>query len=712
MIENTFGMNIVPENEVQRLEALKRYLITDTPSEESFDGIARLAAQIFNAPISLLSLVDADSVFFKANIGMGKATHANRGKSLCALAILDEKVTVFEDALKEPCLMSNPNVIGDFGLRFYAGAPLITHDGFMIGTLCIIDKKTRVFTESDRKILENLAKTAMDQIELRRSALDTIDQLTQTNIELTTARQDLENAVHELAEFNIEIEATNDELNKVNTELSRAYDLTVVLNSNLEKSEQRLKSFISKAPVAFGILAGRELMIEVANDVILKIWNKTREVIGQPLAEVISQEKDRTYMDILDNVFTSGTTYTDDAAHVEVKSNGISSDCYYDFIYEPLKDELGQTVAIIVIANDVTDRIIKRKKLEEVNQQLQIALHAGQLGSYKLDLKNYRMESSEICRANYGISGDARFDLDDLMQVIIPEHREMVTRNIREAVKNRLPYRAEYQIRWPDGSLHWMSASGLPDYDAEGNPVSMIGVTLDITKRKNYEAQKDDFLGIASHELKTPITSLKATIQLLTRLKEKPDHEMLPRLVDQAANSMEKLNALVDDLLNMHRISEGQLELEKESFNVHQMLSNCCNDIRFAGKYNLTISGDPQAAVFADEHRIEQVLVNFVNNAVKYAPHSRDIQLGIETAEGYVKVSVKDNGDGIDPSVQPYIFDRYYRANHKGRKYSGLGLGLYISSEIIRRHNGEIGVESQPGQGSTFWFTLPAAAPV
>jgi len=711
MIENTFGMNIVPENEAQRLEALKRYRITDTPSEDSFDGIAKLAAQIFNAPISLLSLVDAESVFFKANIGMGKATHANRGKSLCALAILDEKVTVFEDALKEPCLMSNPNVIGDFGLRFYAGAPLITHDGFLIGTLCIIDKKTRIFTESDRKILENLAKTAMDQIELRRSALDTIDQLTQANIQLSTAQKDLENAVYELAEFNIEIEATNDELNKVNTELSRAYDVTVILNSNLEKSEQRLKSFISKAPVAFGILAGSEMTIEVANEVILKIWGKTGEIIGQPFIQVMPEHENRPYADIFDRVFASGISYADAAVHIAITSDGTSADCYYDFIYEPMKDKLGQTVAIIVIATDVTDRILKRKKLEEVNQQLQIALHAGQLGSYKLDLRTCKMDSSEICRANYGVSADARFDLEDLMQVIIPEHRDMVTKNISEAVKNRLPYRAEYQIRWPDGSLHWMSASGLPGYDAEGNPVTMIGVTLDITKRKNYEAQKDDFLGIASHELKTPITSLKATIQLLSRLKEKQNHEMLPRLVDQAANSMEKLNALVDDLLNMHRISEGQLELEKESFNVYTLLENCCNDIRFAGKYNLMISGDAEAAVFADEHRIEQVVVNFVNNAVKYAPRSRDIYLNIEPADGYVRISVRDNGDGIDPAIQPYIFDRYYRADHKGKKYSGLGLGLYISSEIIKRHAGEIGVESRPGQGSTFWFTLPAALP-
>lgn len=709
MIENTFGINIVPENEAGRLDALKRYRITDTPSEESFDGIARLAAQIFNTPVSLLSLVDAESVFFKANVGMGKATRANRGKSLCALAVLDEKVTVFEDALKEPCLIANPNVTGDFGLRFYAGAPLITHDGFLIGTLCIIDQKSRLFSDAERLILEGLAKTAMDHIELRRSSLDTIDEVKQVNSQLNKTRKNLEQAVHELAEFNMEMEATNDELNKVNNELSKSYDLTVLLNTSLKNSEQRLKSFISKAPVAFGILAGRELMIEVANDMILKVWGKTGSVIGMPLAKALPELEGQPYLSILDGVFTSGNVYTGDTAHVKLEYEGIINDCYFDFIYEPLKNEHGETVAIIVIANEVTYRINKKKKLEELNQQLQIALHAGRLGSYNLDLKTGIMSCSEICKANYGVANEDPFNFEDLMNSILPEYREYVKKEVDNAIKNALPYHAEYMIRWPDGSLHWMSASGLPSYDSEGNPAHMIGVTIDITKRKNYEAQKDNFLGIASHELKTPITSLKATIQLLTRMKGNPGHEMIPRLIDQAAGSMKKLNALVDDLLNMHRISEGQLELKKEIFNVSKMLDNCCNDIRFIGKYNLVIDGDREASVFADENRIEQVVVNFVNNAVKYAPNSRDIYLFIETVDnGLVKVSVKDNGDGIDPAIQPFIFDRYYRANHQGKKYSGLGLGLYISSEIIKRHEGDIGVESTLGEGSRFWFTLPA----
>lgn len=707
MIENTFGINIVPKNEAERLEALQRYRITDSPSEDSFDGIARLATQIFNVPISLLSLVDAESVFFKANIGMGKAKEANRGKSLCALAVLDKEVTVFEDALKEPCLMANPNVIGDFGLRFYAGAPLITHDGFLIGTLCVIDQKTREFSLADRKILEGLAKAAMDQIELRRSSLDTIDELQKSNFRLNSIQLDLESAVEELAAINEEMEATNEELNTANENVIKSYDLTVQLNKNLQTSELRLKSFISKAPVAFGILTGSELKIEVANDMILKIWGKNQKIIGQPLAEALPELKEQPYLDILADVFTSGNPYTGDTASVKLESDGVLKECYFDFIYEPLKDEDDKTVAIIVIANEVTERINKKYELEELNQQLEIALYAGQLGSYNLDLISGKINSSSQCKANYGLPGDYTFDFDNLIQIILPEYRDALKEKINQSIENHSPFNAEYLVRWPDESLHWINASGILSFDETGTATHMIGVTVDITKRKNYEAQKDDFLSIASHELKTPITSLKASIQLLTRLKDKPTHEMVPKLIDQSSKSLDKLSTLVDDLLNINRLSGGNLELTKETFTVSEMLGTCCDDIRITGKHHLIVKGDLDATIFADEQRIDQVVVNFVNNAVKYAPLSKEIHLIVNQLEDCVKITVKDHGDGIDPEIQPLLFDRYYRANHKGKTYSGLGLGLYISAEIIKRHGGEIGVDSVLGEGSSFWFTLP-----
>lgn len=702
MIENTFGINIVPDNDVSRIEALHRYRIVDTPSEDSFDGIAKLATKIFNVPISLLSLVDAESVFFKANVGMGKAKEANRGKSLCALAVLDKKVTVFEDALKEPCLMANPNVVGDFGLRFYAGAPLITHDGFLIGTLCIIDKKVRQFSETDRVILEGLAKTAMDQIELRLSSLNTIEKFELANDNLRATQLELKESVEKLA-------AINEELSTANENISHSYDMTVLLNRSLRDSELRFKSFINKAPIAFGILNGKELIIEVANDMILKVWGKTNKVINKPLEVALPELKGQPYLDILANVFASGKTYVGESAAVKISYNGELKECFFDFIYEPIKNESGETSAIIVIANDVTDRISRKLELERVNNQLQIALHAGELGSYTLDIATGKMTCSNQCKKNFGLSENERFDFEDLMKAIVPEYREHVQQKVEEAIKTNSVYHAEYLIAWPDNTLHWINASGLPDYDADGNPARMNGVTVDITKRKNYERQKDDFLSIASHELKTPITSLKASIQLLSKLKNTPNHEMIPRLIDQSAKSMDKLNALVDDLLNINRVSDGQLELTKETFTVSEMLNLCCNHVRMTGKHELIVQGNLEAKMFADEHRIDQVVVNFVNNAVKYAPNSKNIYLIVDSFDDKIKVTVKDAGDGIAPEIQPFLFERYFRANNKSKTYSGLGLGLYISAEIIKRHGGEIGVDSTVGVGSSFWFTIPLA---
>lgn len=221
------------------------------------------------------------------------------------------------------------------------------------------------------------------------------------------------------------------------------------------------------------------------------------------------------------------------------------------------------------------------------------------------------------------------------------------------------------------------------------------------------EQRKSDFLSIVSHELKTPITTLKANLQMLDRIKEKPDSPLFPKLVDSCSKNVEKINLMVDDLLNMHRYSENQLELTKTHFSIYDLMSICCNHVRIDDRHELFVKGDHKIILCADEHRIEQVLVNFVNNAVKYAPDSRQIDLTVSIEHNNVKVSVKDYGPGIPEDNIPHLFDRYWRASHSGKKYTGLGLGLYICAQIIARHDGQIGVESTIGQGSTFWFTIP-----
>lgn len=179
-------------------------------------------------------------------------------------------------------------------------------------------------------------------------------------------------------------------------------------------------------------------------------------------------------------------------------------------------------------------------------------------------------------------------------------------------------------------------------------------------------------------------------------------------MIGQSLKNIDKMNEIVDDVLQVRRLTEGQLEIKKDWFNMFDLLEQSCNHVRFDDKYQLIVSGDRAAEVYADEHRIDQVVINFVNNAVKYAPLSKEIRLNVEVLQDRsVKVSIRDFGLGIKEDVLPKLFDRYYRVSHSGNEYTGLGLGLYICSEIIRKHDGEIGAESILNEGSTFWFILP-----
>ncbi len=699
MIENTFGKNIIPENDLERLKVLQRYRIMDSPSEKSFDNIATLCTQIFKVPIALVSLVDAERVFFKAQIGMGNAIEANRGKSLCALAVLNPEITVFEDALKEPCLIANPNVAGAFGLRFYAGAPLITHDGFLIGTLCIIDKKPRNFSEGEKIILKGLAIAVMDQIELRLSALEEIHSQMSKNAVIVEQQEELQT-------MNEEINSTNEELATLVRELHTSQDLLINSHNKLTQSEHRFRNLIQQSTVAIAVLSGPKFIIESANDRIISIWGKDRSVIGKPLHIALPDLAGQPFLDILANVYSSGETFHGTEAKLTMPIEHISKDIYVNYTYQPVLEN-GKTIDIIVVASEVTEQVNARKEVEEINNRLQIALDASALGSTEVVLATGKMSSTDQFKANYGFEAKEEFNYPDLFNSMLPEYRDRIKELVAQAIAENSVYKAEYPVKWRDGSIHWISAHGRPRYDESGKADRMVGMSADITEQKLFQQRKDDFLSIASHELKTPITSLKAALQLLDRIKDKPTTTTHIKLIEQSNRATEKISLLVNDLLNLNRMTEGQLKLNKTIFIISEMFSQCCNHVRMEGKYNLIFEGDTKLAVHADEHRIDQVLVNFINNAIKYAPESIDIHVHVSKIGDQAKVSVKDTGVGISPEILPNLFDRYYRVDHNSKNYSGLGLGLYICSEIIKRHGGEIGVESEPDKGSTFWFTIP-----
>jgi signal transduction histidine kinase/DNA-binding response OmpR family regulator len=242
----------------------------------------------------------------------------------------------------------------------------------------------------------------------------------------------------------------------------------------------------------------------------------------------------------------------------------------------------------------------------------------------------------------------------------------------------------------------------------EGESISKwVGTFTDIEDQKQAIRKKDEFISIASHELKTPLTTIKAYVQLLDRAIGEEDPTKL--YVERALVQIRKLDNLIIDLLDLSKIESGKLKFNKKSFSFETTLSNAVEMIRQTyPDYHIVRKGDADIQLYGDEMRIEQVLINYLTNAVKYSPDNKEIQIEASIRQNQqLSVRVRDFGIGIRKDHQSNIFSKFYRVEESSNRFQGLGIGLYICAEIIRRHEGEYGVESEPGQGSVFYFSVP-----
>jgi two-component system, OmpR family, phosphate regulon sensor histidine kinase PhoR len=272
----------------------------------------------------------------------------------------------------------------------------------------------------------------------------------------------------------------------------------------------------------------------------------------------------------------------------------------------------------------------------------------------------------------------------------------------------------EINYRRGDGSWGVISSSSAPVFDSTGEIVAGVAVFSDITRQRRLEQLRDDFLATAAHELKTPVAVVKGYTQLLQRkvnwAAESKEAQIL-RMIDYQAD---RIDRLVQELLEASRLKTSWLDLRRESLNLTEVVSLAVISIApTTEKHRLILSAAEPAMVEADRSAIERVLSHLLSNAIRYSPQGGDIEAAVTLKDARVVVSVKDGGIGIARRKQRRIFERFYRA-HAGtaHDYSGLGIGLYVSREIIKEHGGEMWFESEEGKGSTFYFSLPLAVAV
>jgi two-component system CheB/CheR fusion protein len=293
-------------------------------------------------------------------------------------------------------------------------------------------------------------------------------------------------------------------------------------------------------------------------------------------------------------------------------------------------------------------------------------------------------------------------------EIIKPEMQDEFKKSWSHSIASGENFQMEVQLkRKIDNMYRWHLRRSSSIRNEEGIITTWVGAAVDIHDQKTKEESKDEFMSIASHELKTPLTTVKAYIQLLQLGMEETNNKDLV-YVQKAGASVDRLNVLIEELLDVSKIQSGNLSLKITSFNFNEMLSGAIETVQLGSPdHTIVKNGEIHHEVKGDKERLQQVVVNLLSNAVKYSPAADKVFINAVQQDREIQVSVKDTGIGIRQENFGKIFERYYREEDRVIHFQGLGIGLFISNEIIRRHNGKIWVESVADKGSTFYFTVP-----
>ncbi len=481
----------------------------------------------------------------------------------------------------------------------------------------------------------------------------------------------------------------------------RQHELSAVRKANQNNN------FLMKAPAGICLLTGPDLVMELVNPGFQNLFPGL-EMRGRPLIEAMPALKEKPLWPILQHVYLTGEAYEGREMMIPKlnEGSGLWENRYFNFIYNARFDEAGKVDGIMVFTFEVTDLVLSKRRIEESELHSGRILDAIHQIAFTMNLNGEVTFVNQRWHEYTGLNLERDKDLVWELTMHPDEMEEMSVKWV-SLLSGNTGGEYEYRKRRRDGEFLWHLCCMEPILDQNGKVLMWIGTSTDINEFKKLQFQKDDFINIASHELKTPLTSLKAAIQLLEESSHSISAGMYNNLISRASTSLNKVLALVGDLLNVGQFNHGQLSLDRSWFVLTELMADYCKVLHISGGYIITFTGDLDLSIFADPKRIEQVMINIINNSVKYAPDSRSIQIDLEQGLGEIKISVTDQGPGIQAEVIPRLFDRYYRVEKNGHKKTGLGLGLYICAEIVKKHGGSIHVKTAAGSGSTFWFTLP-----
>lgn len=483
---------------------------------------------------------------------------------------------------------------------------------------------------------------------------------------------------------------------------------------SLEESEMRFRSIVEQSPVPIMFTRGKEMIIEETNEPMLQLIRHDDSIKGKSVYDAMPELRGQQIMDHLYNCFYSGESWKGYEQPILLIKDGVEQSGYYNVTYQPFREN-GKITGILHSAIDVTTQVLARKQLEKTEDTLRLSLLAANLGTFDLDLENNKLYWDKRCRTLFGISHDNEVSYEkDFLHGLHPADKDRILDIIENYTLNKAASNGDYDVEYrtvgaDDKKVRWIRAMGKAYFNEADQPVRFIGSVLDITEQKEDELRKNDFIGMVSHELKTPLTSLKAYAQML---QSENYAKSAPAILPKIDLQLKKMNDLINGFLNVARFESGKLTLEKQSFNIDALIDEIVEAKKLiAPNHTIIVEKCAEILVVADKEKIDSVIRNLISNAIKYSDIHTTIKVECKQMHDIVEISVEDEGIGIKKEDIDNLFQRYYRVENIATKnISGFGIGLYLSAEIVKRHGGTIGVKSTPRKGSRFYFTLPLSA--
>ena len=492
------------------------------------------------------------------------------------------------------------------------------------------------------------------------------------------------------------------------------------LSRILNNEREHLRSLFNQAPGFVAVLMGPKHVFEMVNEAYYQLVGH-RELIGKAVWEALPEVAGQGYEAFLDQVYTTGQPWATRAMPIALQREpgGPIAQRYIDLVYEPYKDQYGTTIGIFAQGYDVTDSVEAQAAQRESEERLRDGMHAA-----KMVVWDWNYASGELAYSDNTqlVLGCVPATMEEVRAQLHPADHDKIVASHRAALSGAGSYQEVVRFTRPDnGRQVWLDSRGKVQFDAEGRPARMRGVTVDVTERYQAELElreanrkKDEFLAMLAHELRNPLAPISTAAEMLRLTADDPARAR--KASEVISRQVKHMVSLVDDLLDVSRVTRGLVQLERDEVEIGAVVASAVEQSRpliEARRHALAVRNSLDAPlVHGDRTRLVQVVANLLNNAAKYTPQGGSLVLEVRSIGGEVAISVSDNGIGIEAGLLPHVFELFTQAERTpDRTQGGLGIGLALVKTIVDLHGGAVKVDSAgPGAGSTFTIILPALA--